>query len=114
MNDAVERSNALYKALEDYWYSDPHLDTETIMEEVANHLSDIKKQQKAFLLDITTLSADLAEFLDEEYMANHIRLFPRPAKCPEDPEIRLKSNATYKQAIDLLKKALLEVARTHD
>lgn len=109
MNDAVERSNALYAALEAYWYGNGAIDKQTLMEEVENHLDDIIKRSDALKLDLTTLSKDLAHYLNEEYFSQYPALFKQRTEYDCGTEVYIQMWPKYKQAVELLSEAIMEV-----
>ena len=111
MSEAVERSNALYAALEAYWYSNSAIDKQTLMEEVENHLDDIIKRSDALKLDLTTLSKDLACYLNEEYFSQHRGLFNQPTEYSCGAVGLIQKWPKYQQAMDLLTEAIMEVSR---
>ena len=111
MNKAVERSNKLYEALKEYYDSDERLTKEDILLEAENHLDDIIKRYEVFSLDLTTLSSDIAGFVDEEFFKPYPDLFPRPDSCPYDARARLKMSDDYTKALDHLRRAIMETAK---
>lgn len=110
MSEAVERSNALYKVLEAYWY-DTSIDKQTLMEEVENHLDDIIKTRDALELDLTTLSKDMAQYLDTEYFTRYFRLFDQPSEYSCGAVGLIQHLPKYQMAIQLLSEAIEEVSR---
>ena len=109
--EAVERGNRLYDALKEFYEADEHLTREEVLEEVDNYLDDIEKRYDVFMLDLSTLGRDLAFMIDEEYFQDHQELFPRPAKCPTDARARLLDNPNFKDAVGLIHKAIIEIAK---
>ncbi len=108
MNDAIERSNALYAALEAYWHSGA-VDKQTLMEEVENHLDDIIKTQDTLKLDLTTLGKDLAHYLNEEYFSQYPAFFSQRTEYDCGTEAYIQMWPKYKQAVKLLSEAIMEV-----
>ena len=108
MSEAVERSNALYAALEAYWYSGA-VDRQTLMEEVENHLDDIIKRSDALKLDLTTLGKDLAHYLNEEYFSQYPAFFNQRTEYDCGTEAYIQMRPKYKQAVKLLSEAIMEV-----
>ena len=113
MNEAVERSNKLYEALEAYWY-DASIDKQTLMEEVENHLDDIIKTRDALKLDLTTLNKDMALYLDTEYFTRYPRLFNQPTEYSCGAVGMIQHWPKYQQAMKLLSEAIVEVSRARE
>lgn len=111
MSEAVKRSNALYAVLADYWYNSGAVDKQTLMEEVENHLDDIIKTQDALKLDLTTLSEDVAQYLDLEYFSRYPRLFDRQTDTNCGAKAYIQMWPKYKQAMQLLSEAIVEISR---
>lgn len=109
--EAVERGNRLYDALKEFYDDDEHLTREEILEEVNNYLDDIEKRYDVFMLDLTSLGRDIATMIDEEYFQEYPELFPRPEKCPRDAAARLLMNSNFRDAVDLIHRAVVETAR---
>ena len=115
MKSAIERANALYKALEEFIQDGEglHMPRDVVLEEVNNYLDDIEKRYDVFMLDLSTLGRDLAFMIDEEYFQDHQELFPRPEKCPYDARARLLDNPNFKDAVGLIHKAIIETAKRY-
>ena len=107
MNDAIERSNKLYEALQKYYNAG--VDKQTLMEEVENHLDDIIKRSDALRLDLTTLGKDLACYLNEEYFSQYPALFNQRTEYDCGTEAYIQIWPKYKQAVELLSEAIMEV-----
>jgi len=108
----MTKSDKLYEILEDYWYT-AVMDKDTIMQIVEDHLDDIIKSKDMLKLDLTTLDKDILYYIEKEYLNAYPMLFvPEPDDDHHVGSKRvLEMSSEFKDAIKLLRKAILDVTR---
>ena len=113
MKSAVERSNALYKALEDFIQDGDglYMARDVVHEEIDNFLDDIEKRRKLFDMDMLALDNDIADVIYANILTEYRGMLSDPSVSLQVYMDRLMENEKFQDGVQMIRGAVLEEMR---
>lgn len=113
MKSAIERSNALYKALEDFILDGDglYMPRDIVHEEIDNFLDDIEKRRERFDMDMLALDNDIADLVYENILTEYRCMLSDPDVSLQVYMDRLMENDKFQEGVQLIREAVLEEMR---
>lgn len=107
MKNAIERSNALYKALEEYIQDGDglYMARDVVHEEIDNFLNDIEKRREGFEMDMLALDNEIADLIYDTIFLKHRYLFHEEDEAHFD---RLMENEKFQDGVQMIRGAIRE------
>jgi len=110
MRDAIERSNALYKALEDFVQGANllYMPRDVVHEEIDNFLDDIEKRYERFDMDMLALDNEIADVVYGSIFTEYRHMFRDPSVSLQVYMDRLMENDKFQEGVQMIRKAIVE------
>ena len=110
MKSAIERSNALYKALEDFIQDGNgyYMPRDIVHEEIDNFLDDIEKRQERFDMDIMALDNDIADMVYVNIFTKYRCMLPDPNISLQVYMDRLLESDKFQDGVQKIREAVLD------
>ena len=113
MKSAIERSNALYKALEDFIQDGDglYMTRDIVHEEIDNFLDDIEKRRERFEMDMLALDNDIADVVYENILTEYRHMLSDPNVSLQVYMDRFMENAKFQDGVQMIRGAIIEERR---
>ena len=110
MNSAVERSNALYKALEDFIQDGDglYMPRDVVHEEIDNFLDDIVKRKQRFDMDMMALDNDIADMVYVNIFTEYRQMLRDPDASMQVYMDRLMKSDKFQDGVQMIREAVLD------
>lgn len=110
MKSAIERSNALYKALEEYIQDGDglYMARDVVHEEIDNFLDDIEKRREGFEMDMLALDNEIADLICDTIFLKHRYLFHEEDVDLEAHFDKLMENEKFQDGVQMIRGAIRE------
>ena len=113
MKSAVERSNALYKALEEFIQNGDGLcmPRDAVHEEIDNFLDDIEKRYERFEMDMYALDSCIADLVCDSIFVKYRYLFHEEDVDLQAHFDQLLENEKFQDGVQMIRGAIREEIR---
>ena len=113
MKSAIERSNALYKALEDFIQDGDglYMARDIVHEEIDNFLDDIEERNSRFEMDMLALDNDIADVVYENILTEYRGMLRDPDVSLQVYMDRLMENDKFQEGAQMIRDAIREEFR---
>lgn len=113
MKSVIERSNALYKALEEYIQDGDGMfvPRDVVHEEIDNFLDDIEKRHEGFEMDMLALDNDIADMVYENILTEYRCMLSNPNVSLQVYMDHLMDNDKFQEGVQQIREAILEEMR---
>lgn len=114
MDDAIERSNALYKALEDFIQEDDGLykSRDVVHEEIDNFLDDIEKRHSYFEMDMYALDGCIADLICDTIFSRYQSIIFHEENVDLDVHFdHLMESDKFQDGVQLIRGVIMEEMR---
>ena len=110
MKSAIERSNALYKALEEYIQDGDglYMARDIVHEEIDNFLDDIEERNSRFELDMYALDSYIADLVCDNIYAKYRYLFHEEDVDLQAHFDKLMENEKFQDGVQMIRGAVRE------
>lgn len=110
MKSAIERSNALYKALEEFIQDGDglYMARDIVHEEIDNFLDDIEKRNSRFEMDMHVLDNDIADLVYENILTEYRYKLSDPSASLQVYMDCLIGNNKFQEGVQLIRDAIIE------
>ncbi len=110
MKSAIERSNALYKALEDFILDGDglYMPRDVVHEEIDNFLDDIEKRREGFNMDMLALDNDIADLVYENILTEYRCMLPDPDVSLQVYMDRLMESDMFQDGVQMIRGAIMK------
>lgn len=112
MRDAIERSNALYKALKDFVWdgNGVYKSRDVVYEEIDNFLDDIEKRRD-LELDMFALDGDIIDVIYTTILTEYRTMFCDPENSPHIIVEHLIDNVKFQDSVQKIREIVVEEMR---
>lgn len=113
MKSAIERSNALYKALEDFIQDGDglYMTRDIVHEEIDNFLDDIEERRERFEMDMLALDNDIADVVYENILIEYRHMLFNPDVSLQVHMDSLMENEKFQEGVQMIRDAIVEEMR---
>jgi hypothetical protein len=113
MKSAIERSNALYRALEDFIQDGDglYMPRDAVHEEIDNFLDDIVKRKQRFDMDMLALDNDIADMVYVNIFTEYRQMLRDPDISPQVYMDRLMKSDKFQDGVQMIRGAIMEEIR---
>jgi len=108
MKSAIERSNALYKALEDFIQDGDglYMARDIVHEEIDNFLDDIEERNSRFEMDMLALDNDIADVVYENILTEYRGMLSDPDVSLQVYMDRLMESDKFQEGVQMIRDAI--------
>ena len=113
MKSAIERSNALYKALEEYIQDGDglYMARDVVHEEIDNFLDDIEKRREGFNMDMLALDNEIADVVYGTILTEYRCMLPDPNVSLQVYMDRLMESDLFQDGVQMIRGAIMKEFR---